>query len=493
MICVVIKGPSLSLAKEQINSIISYADIVELRLDLFESFNIEEIKDLKESFDLPMIFTLRSTSQGGEYKRSEEERLVEIEKLISLKPAYIDLEYDIPKQFVEKIRKENRETKIILSFHDFNSTPANLINILSKLQETQADIYKISTMALSSVDSLRLLLLAKESKVSVIAIGMGEKGQITRILGPVFSVPFTYASIDDESKTAPGQIKAETLLDVYNYKRLSLTTKVYGLIGNPIAQSISDITHNIVMNKIKLNSIYVKILLQKEELPLFFSISKKLQIKGLSVTIPFKESSIEYLDKIESEAKNIGAVNTITNESGVLIGSNTDTIGALRAVEEKKVKIKDKKVVVIGAGGAAKAIAYEMKRQGAIVAIINRTQEKAQKLASELGCKSGGLELIKEMYSNGYDILINCTSSKMPIDQQYILPKVVVMDISIKPKNTLFLISAKEKECKIIYGYKMFIYQALEQFKTWFKEKIDPVEVLEIFEKTSNKLFSETE
>ncbi|MDP1880011.1 MAG: shikimate dehydrogenase, partial [Parachlamydiaceae bacterium] len=189
---------------------------------------------------------------------------------------------------------------------------------------------------------------------------------------------------------------------------------------------------------------------------------------GASVTMPLKENVKELLDEIDPVAQKIGAVNTLFFRKGKVKGFNTDCIGALNAIEEQSGLVIGKKIVILGAGGAAKAIVYEACKRGAKVVILNRRSEKAQQLANQFNCEGYGLESIHEIYQQGYDILINCTPSSMPIEPQYILEKAVIMDIVSKPKETPFLQEAIKIGCQVIFGYDMFINQAKEQHQIWF-------------------------
>lgn len=431
MISVVIKGPSLKEAEEQIEKALPYADLVELRLDCFHTLDIES---LRKKFSIPMIFK---------------------NELAHLKPEYIDLEegsQNIPKGI-----------NLIISYHNFNETPVDLDAIYKRMQKTPAQIYKIAVMANNTLDALRLMIFAK-SKKNLIAISMGPYGQISRILGPIIGTPITYACLDEP--IAPGQVPAKTLIEQYGYRKLNPDTAIYGLIGHPVDKSISAITHNKVFKDH--NAVYVKMSVLPEELPQFLELAKLLPFKGLSVTMPLKEHVASLVDRVEFEE--IQAVNTVVFENDKLIGFNTDGVGALNAIE-KHMLVKDKQLVVIGAGGSAKAIAAEAKKRGAYLIIINRNKEKAMQLARQLDCKGKGLDEL----TGPYDILINCTSSPMPISQDAIFQNALVMDINTLPKNTEFLKKAKEKGCRTISGYHMFIEQALLQFEIWFKQPISNV------------------
>lgn len=481
MICVVIKGPTYQEAHQQILKAIPYADLVELRLDFFTTLDLNALKDLRTQFSIPMIFTLRSKQQGGNYSQAEEQRLEDIRKLASLKPEYLDLENDLSKDFVKEISKHS-EIKVILSYHNFETTPDDLEALLLEMRSIPAAFYKIAVTAPNSLDAMRLLCLAKNNDGKLIAISMGAHGQISRIVAPVMGCPFTYAALDDGQTSAPGQLTAQTLLEQYHYRSLNSQTTVYGLIGDPVDQSISDVTHNNLLEACGLNSVYVKIQVPPAELEQFLKLAKKLPFRGLSVTMPLKEHILPFLDNINPQAQDIRAVNTLVFEDGKITGFNTDGIGASNAIE-KHCKVQDKRIVILGAGGAAKAIVLEAKRRGAFVSILNRDADKARELAQRLQCVGKGLDEMAVCAEEGYDILINCTPVPLPINAQDILSTAVIMDIKTKPMETELIKQALKKGCRIVYGYEMFLEQALGQFNLWFKDRIN-IECRNILEET---------
>jgi 3-dehydroquinate dehydratase / shikimate dehydrogenase len=487
MLCVVIKGPSYQEAHQQIQKALTYADLVELRLDAFESLDESRLKQLRAAFSIPMIFTLRDKSQGGFYQDSEETRFADICRLAALKPEYFDLESHIPLRFATAIAEHHPEIKWIISYHDFAKTPHHLERIYQDLQMVPASFYKIAVQANTSLDGLRLLTFMKDSDKKVIGMTMGLQEQPSRILGPIFGSPITYASLDEELKIVPGQLTAQKLVETYHHRSLNVDTEIYGLIGDPVDRSISTEMHNPLMEALGLNAVYIKMPLKADELGEFFQLAKKLHFRGLSVTMPLKESLFPFLDHVDPYAQEIGAINTLVFEDDKILGFNTDAPGALNAIEAE-VPVKGKKIVIIGAGGAAKAVVVESCRRGGYVTILNRHREKARQLADRFHGTGEGLEHIKACFEEGYDILINCTSHPMPIDPEYILPNALVMDIKTKPKETDFLKFAKDKGCKIVYGYKMFIEQGILQFVLWFKGKIDIQKAREFLQQKSSKV-----
>jgi 3-dehydroquinate dehydratase / shikimate dehydrogenase len=477
MLCIPIIGPTLTEAKEQIQQAQDLADIVELRLDYFKPLKIDEINKLMGSFSIPMILTLRDGTQGGNYRGSEEERLKLLKQLIELKPAYLDIESHVPTGIITEISKISPKTKLIVSYHDFEKTLLNLDEIYQTMQCKEATFYKMAFKCDSSLDALRLLEFKRKADEKLITIGMGPEGEITRILGPVIGNAITYAALEQSQATAPGQIDARTLLETYNYRQLNKNTAIYGLIGSPL-KSFGHILHNALIKEEKVNAVYVRIQIEPNELDEFFKYASVLGLKGLSVTIPHKEKVMEVIDHIDDKAKEIGAVNTIIFQNGLKEGFNTDGTGAMDAIENK-LKVKGKTVVILGAGGTAKAIAYVAYERGAKIVVLNRTIEKAKELAETFNGIGDSLENF-EKYSD-CDVLINTTPIELPIDPESIKSHMLIMDVSNIPVRTELLQEAINKGCQVVYGYEMWIEQAIGQYKVWYGEKVNLQEARKVF------------
>jgi len=463
MICVVIKGPTLEEACQQIEQARPFAAIVELRLDCFTSFDIASIQQIRCRFSLPMIFTVRSVLQGGQFLQSEGERLSLIRQLAALNPEYIDLEHHVPLSFVHEIASSHPEIKLIFSYHDCTKTPEDLDAIYQELKQKPASFYKMAFMATSSVDALRFLSWVKQIDENIIISSMGPHGIISRILGSVVGSPITYATLKDEV----GYLSAKTLVERYRVPLLNRQTALYGLVGDPVEHSMSDVTHNAYFKKKNWNAVYVKIQVKPTELEQVLSFAKQLPFHGLSVTMPLKEVILPYIDQLSPEASLIGATNTLLFQKGKSIGFNTDGRGALNVIE-KEGSVRGKRIVLIGAGGAAKAIAYEAHRRGGLVTIVARDKEKVRPFAEKFSGSLYGLDEMADCFHAGYDILINCTPHSMPISSEYILPRTLVMDIKTKPHELPFLTSALEKGCRILHGKAMFLEQAEGQYALWF-------------------------
>lgn len=483
MLTLVVKGDHL---EEQIAYANQNAEAIEMRLDQIESKNIKMLRELSI---IPVIFTLRKKSHGGFYEGKEKAREAEIKKLLDCAPDYLDLEYDTDLTFAKAIHEKHPEVKIICSYHNFEKTPDDLEEIYNQMQNFPAYGHKIATMAHTSLDGLRMLIFLKEKYFSghkLAAICMGNEGECTRILSPLFGNLFNFVMHDSGSESAPGQLSLETLISIYNYPCLNENTQIYGLIGDPVDKSLSHITHNQVFKEFKINAVYIKLRIMSKELADFFVLIKELPFKGFAATMPLKEHLSDHLEFIDEKAQAIRAINTLDLKKEGWWGYNTDSGGALNAIEKREL-VQDKTVIVLGAGGTGKAISYEAMKRGANVIILNRSKDKAVDLAKHLGCIGDSIKSLPE--HPGWHILINTTSvgmspnaNEMPIDPEEILPHTIVMDAIWNPFTTKLLKDAEEKGCQIIQGYEMFVHQAVLQFGIYFNESLDQDKLLHILE-----------
>jgi len=250
-------------------------------------------------------------------------------------------------------------------------------------------------------------------------------------------------------------------------------TALYGIIGNPVRHSLSPTLHNAAFSAAGLNAVYLAF--EPADIEACVQGIKTFGIKGASITIPFKRSVLPYLDEVDSMAGRIGAVNTIVNESNRLKGYNTDAVGALKALEEKT-HIPGMTCVIIGAGGAARAIGFILKEKGVAISIVNRSLSRGELLASSLGCEFVPLNDIESVKG---DILIQTTPVGMfphidacPVPEKILNPGMVVMDIIYTPLETVLLKKARARGCTVIRGVDMFVRQGAEQFRLW--TRLDP-------------------
>lgn len=342
--------------------------------------------------------------------------------------------------------------KKVSSYHNFNETPDDLWSILEMLES--ADVYKVVTHANSTIDALRMLAFVQEATkegVSIVGHCMGPLGVVSRILGPIYGSVFSFACSD--KAVAPGQLTAEEMVERYHCKTLTSSTKVFGLIGDPIDRSQGHVFHNQKFSEKGLDAIYVKMHIQKNELDQFFPLAEELSFSGLSVTMPLKEAVLPYVKSKHTSC------NTLLRVDGEWKAYNTDGAGALNVIE-RVLPIRGKIVTIIGAGGTAKAIAFEAKRRGATVNIMNRTASRGLGLAATVGghyCSA---------HPSSTDVWVNTTPvgfynpSDIPIPTEYISPHHVVFDAAFALEETRLVREAKFKGCSSLTGADLFHAQA---------------------------------
>ena len=276
-------------------------------------------------------------------------------------------------------------------------------------------------------------------------------------------------------------------------------TELYGVIGNPVRHSLSPMIHNGAFRRLGWNAVYLAFEVKNIEEALRGM--RGLGVRGVSVTIPFKTEVLPFLDKIEGLAKKVGAVNTIINRRGRLIGYNTDCEGALEALEEK-MDLRGKRVVLLGAGGAARAIGFGLKERGVPLIVVNRSKERGWALSKELRCNYLPISSLARMKEGELetDILINATSLGMyprdgetPIPKKFLKKGMVVMDIVYEPLQTRLLREAKEKGCVTVDGLEMLIRQGMAQFEIWTGRRLKIGEIRKDLRRALEREFAKTD
>lgn len=444
------------------------ADLVELRLDYLDLLPAAPaMAELIRNRPCPVIITNRPMALGGHKDTPNEVRLCSLQTAIDLGADYVDIEIES-----SGLIRRGQRTKLIVSYHNFLCTPLDLSAIFTRIVQAGADIAKIATKANSIVDNLRVLDVVRRATIPCIGLCMGEPGTISRILGRKFGSLLTYAPLDPAKATAPGQLSLDEIVGLYNYRSINSDTQIYGVVSNPITHSISPEVHNAAFRSLGINAVYVPFKVE-EDVCSFFEAFRELPVHGYSITIPHKEAAMSAMDEVEPICRDIGAVNTVVNRKGRLVGSNTDWSAATQAIESALggEGLAGKRVALIGAGGTARAIAFGLRAKGANTCIYNRTPARAARLATDVGCRWATLDALP---TAEFDILINSTSVGMhpkteesPAPTNVLRKGVVVFDAVYNPVWTRLLCDAKEAGCRVVSGLAMFVNQAVQQFRTW--------------------------
>ena len=485
------------------------ADMVELRLDRFTDDRDAACKLVIDS-PLPCIVTIRPDWEGGEYDGDDMDRIALIEHIgvtcHGQGPAYFDVElaaYDRSANLRHKVmlvvdhHKQPRptDTGLILSSHDFQTRPSDLIRRVQSMADYQScRVVKLAWAARSLRDNLEAFEIIADRNKPTIALCMGEHGLMSRVLAKKFGALLTFAAIDSQSGTAPGQPTINELKSLYRWQKLNSDTQVFGVIGDPVGHSMSPAIHNAGFDEVDYNGVYLPMRIPPEYEHFKATVSSFIAEKGLdfcgaSVTIPHKHNLLRFVEEmngdIEPLAAQIGAANTLTvREGGSLYASNTDYAAALDSVcdamQISRDELKAKRVAVIGAGGAARAVVFGFAHYGAEVTTYNRTVEKAGELAKASSTNAGSID---DLANASFDILINCTpigmhpnSDETPFDFTSQQPPTtstprVVFDTIYNPIETSLLREAKTAGCVTVSGVEMFVRQAAAQFELWTAAK----------------------
>jgi 3-dehydroquinate dehydratase/shikimate dehydrogenase len=379
-----------------------------------------------------------------------------------------------------------------MSAHNFRGRFDDIGKLYRRIQTIDpAAIPKLVYQADHINDCFEALDLLHQSGGDRIVLCMGKAGLLTRIIAKKLGGFVTFASVDAQSATAPGQLTAKQLKKLYRWDWINDSTQLYGIIGSPVGHSASPAIHNACFGDIRANKLYLPLLVEgaAEELGRFFdkvTLRSWLDFRGFSVTLPHKVGAIEYVKskqgEVEPLAEKIGAANTVLlNADGRFRAYNTDYAGALDAITEvlgiERADMKDMSVAVIGAGGVARAVVAGLRDIGAAVMIYNRTVKKAEKLAMEFDCEYTHLNDLPELDAQ---LIINCTSIGMhpdiedtPVPPEVLKKTIAVFDTVYNPARTKLLKLAKNKRAKTIDGVSMLVNQALAQFRFFTGQSAD--------------------
>jgi 3-dehydroquinate dehydratase/shikimate dehydrogenase len=357
---------------------------------------------------------------------------------------------------------------LILSYHNFEGTPSPEA-ILRRMQRIDADAYKIVTTAKKPFDNARLLDLAKtHPRVPLIILVMGEMGFPTRVLSTARGALFTYAAPNANEGTAPGQVPARVLRNLYRVDKFTRAAKVYGVIGDPIRHSISPAVQNRAFQAHRLDAVYLPFLVHPPHLKDFMTLADSLPLAGFSVTIPHKQKILHHLDIVDPLARRIGAVNTVWKKAGKWRGANTD-VSAITVPLAKRLRLAKATVLLVGNGGAARSAAFGLVDTGAKVSIVGRNPDRVRSLAKACGAEP----LLREQLSKRkFDALVHATPLGMSPKVegcffQDSIPAELVFDMVYNPLETTLLRRAREQKLAVIPGLQMFLEQAVRQFEIW--------------------------
>ena len=457
------------------------AQLVELRLDWLS--HTPDVSRLLADRPTPAVVTCRRRSDKGRWNGSEDQRRTVLRAAIVAGAEYVDIEDDIARA-IPRYGKTQR----IISHHNFDETPDDLEEIYKRMCDLDHDIIKLVTMANQPEDSIRLLKLVAEAKTPTVGFCMGEIGLASRLLCGKYGSPFTYATFSSERTLAPGQLSFEEMTETYHFDRIGSDTRVFGVLGDPLAHSLSPNVHNAAFDADGIDAVYLPLRVPADGLVKTLKAFQWLNIDGYSVTIPHKETILELATKHDSTVEQLKAANTLCrDEDRNWTASNTDLPAAIQTLKlaletsTGSNSLAGRKCLVLGAGGAARAVAGGLVQEDAVVTVSGRTRPRANELAVELGCQEIGWENRGSQFT---DVLVNCTPLGMhpninesPFQPQWLSDNTLVFDTVYNPENTLLIKQARERGCPTVSGIEMFIRQAALQYQH-FTAQPAPVDVM---------------
>ena len=468
-----VTGSDANEMTERAEALVRDNSFLEFRLDYLSKpgLAIPRIKRLLESHHGTIaIATCRRAASGGKFRGSIASQLDILNKAAAAGCQMVDVELQTAtKVKPAQLQKLRARAALILSFHDFRATK-KLDETLEKMLAFPADFYKIVSTATTLADNVTMIkFLAREGdRHSLVGMCMGEQGTISRVLGVRAGSMFTFASAGAGQETALGQITAQELRTVYRIDQVDVATRVYGVVGDPIAHSLSPAIMNAAFRRENVNAVYLA--LHSRTLKDLLTCVKEIPIHGLSVTMPYKEAIVPQLDNTDSHTTKIGACNTVVRaQDGKLYGFNTDAAGIVRPLERRLNTLEGARILVIGAGGAARAAVFGLKERGCEVYILNRSLAAAKKLAHQARARIMKRPDLKKL---AFDVIINATPLGMgntretPLQDKEINAR-YVFDMVYDPAETRLLKLAKERGAQVIPGIEMFVHQAARQFEIW--------------------------
>ncbi|MBQ5471588.1 MAG: type I 3-dehydroquinate dehydratase [Treponema sp.] len=486
LICLTLTGKTLAEDAELARKYAPYVDLVELRADHLTEEEQLSIRRFPSMVSMPCILTVRRDIDGGLFKSGEFSRTALFARALSFAEqnpnknfAYVDFEEDF---HVSGLQDGTQAfgVKIIRSCHDFSGPVTDIRKKFVSMRKTSYEIPKLAFMPKTLSDVERLYRESSAiSDFDHIVVAMGNLGVPSRILAHKFNSYLTYTSpLETAQNTAGiGHIDPITLTDMYNFRNFNDKTRLYAVTGWPLKVTSSPKIHNEGYKKHNLNNVFIP--LASTSFAESLSFADTMGIRGMAVTVPYKEDVLNLATEVDTEVGEIGASNTVVKDFSQWVGHNTDAYGFSRALcEFLGVKnIRHRRVAIIGAGGAAKAIAFAIKQLGGKACVFNRTVGHAKTIADQYGFEYAPLEEscagILDHYS---DIIIQTTNVGMnsadapnkennPIWFYTFKGTENLFDIVYDPEVTPVMKVAQEAGCKVCNGYAMLKYQGYRQFK----------------------------
>ena len=465
-ICVTLTEADTEGALRRMAELAPVADLFEVRADLMASVDLAA---LRERAPRPLVLTCRAASQGGQMADGDPARKATLVAGLDLGFDYVDVEHEL---LSSTLVAHAAGRRLVLSHHDLTGTPGDLEGLYDRMCEQGPAVVKIAVTPRIFADVGRVLALSERVRergtVPLIALAMGRLGLPTRLLGGRYGAPWTYAASAAGREAAAGQLGADVMAGLYRVREVTKDTRVYGLVGTDVSRSLSPALHNRAFAERGLDAIFVPI--SADDLDAFWNALPLLGLSGFSVTRPYKGDVVPRLAKVDEAARRMASVNTVLRNGDGWVGASTDGAGVLRPLAQR-IDVRGRDVVVLGAGGAARAAASALAAEGARVMVLARDPGRAAEAAEPSGSASGPLSSLPDL---NWDILINATPvGQVPHESESLVPAAllrpahVVFEMVYAPRETRLLREARAAGCVTIEGLEMLAAQGALQFEMW--------------------------
>ena len=485
-ICLCLTGKTIARDLEILEKHRKLVDVAELRVDCLDPDERLLIRRFPELAGLPVALTIRRQTDGGNFAGGEGSRISLLSKGLAFAEAdrrhnfaYVDLEDDLDVPSLEEAAR-TFGTRIIRSHHNMQGSEPDLAGKVRSLLRVGDEIAKVAVMPQTFEDVRALYQAARETAgLEKILLCMGRLGTNTRILADFLGSHLSYAAVPDEedfSAGAPGQISPDDLATLFRFRSVTAKSKIYGILGWPLAVSSSPEFFNRVFNSEKTDAVYVPF--PSDSVDSFMQFAGEIGLQGISVTVPYKEKVIPHLSSKSAIVEELGACNTLVASPQGWSGYNTDAPGFSSSLLEfiGRKDFRGKRIAILGAGGVARAVAFEIHRLKGKALVLNRTLHRARELAEPYRFAWAGLDSrVVDMMNSYSDIIVQTTSVGMepdldgdPLELYPFKGSEVVMDLIYKPERTRFLSRAAKAGCRVLNGYDMLVRQAKYQYSCFF-------------------------
>lgn len=446
------------------------ADLVEFRIDALRHVTPGDLRRLASALGPRAIATLRSPSQGGLHGLDRGARHALLLEACRLRFRFVDAELTTDAERLPEYAKlaKSRAKDLIVSHHFETPSPPEEVGEILDACLAEGKVAKVAVPTASVDEAVALVDLARRRpSARFVLIGLGPAGMLTRALAASMGQEIQY--VIGNRSIVPGQLELPAALRIR-----SKDAFVLGLLGHPLAHSLSPAIHEAALQALRLSGVYLPFDMGEPSVEPFLAAAERLRVRGLNVTIPFKETVAGLVDELDGDAEALGTVNTVVLHEGWAKGHNTDTFGFRMSLRSLGLRLGERRALVVGAGGAAKAVVHVLLREGAEVSVTNRTPERAQALVRAFDESLEVLSPEETPRKGPWDLLVNATpagtlgvETGLPVPEAVLAHTAFVYDLVYNPQETPLLAAAKRHGVRSTNGMEMLLQQAAKSFELW--------------------------